>query len=97
MSLDSAQRRRTAAEFAANLAASGLTRDELRVRTGLPATRFDTALAMQPGADPVDVWLVRDTLETAVAEADAPATPFTVLTEDMRAAANGWFGVTDQR
>lgn len=98
MSLNRAQRERTAAEFAANLAASGLTATQLRERTGLPAARFDAALAVSDAtADPVDVWRVRDELETAVREADAPLTPFTVLTDEVRAAAQGWFGVTDHR
>lgn len=97
MSLNSPQRARTAAEFAANLAASGLTREELRERTGLKPARFDSALSMAPGTNPGDAWLLRDTLETAVAEADAPLTPFSVLTDDPREAAAGWFGVTDQR
>ncbi len=97
MSLTSPQRARTAAEFAANFAASGLTREELRERTGLPPARFDSALTMSPGTGPVDAWLLRDTLETAVREAGAELTRFSVLTDDARSAATGWFGVTDHR
>lgn len=98
MSLNAVSRRRTAHEFEANLAASGITRSELRERTGLDERRFDAAFAVRVGvADPVDVWLVRDALERAVRDAHAPLTEFSVLTEQMRAAAAGWFGVRDQR
>ncbi|WP_347040938.1 DUF2316 family protein [Brachybacterium nesterenkovii] len=96
MSLSAAQRARTATEFASNLAASGLSRDELRERTGLLPARFDSALSMAPGTDPADAWLVRDTLEAAVAEAGAALTPFTVLTEEARTAIDG-SGITDRR
>lgn len=96
MSLTPAQIARTAEEFRANLAASGLTRDQLRERTGLPARRFDAALDMR-GGDPVDMWQVRDALETAVADAGGTLTPFSAMPEHMRAAASAWFGVTDRR
>lgn len=97
MSLTRAQRSRTATEFAANLAASGLTREGLRRRTDLPPARFDAALTLAPGADPRDVWQVRDALETAVRDSGEQLTAFSVLTEDARSAAGAWFGVTDRR
>ena len=96
MSLDADQRARTADEFAANLAQSGLTGEQLRARTGLDHERFDAALAVRD-ADPRDVWLVRDALETAVRDAGGEPVPFSVLTEEMRSAAAGWFGVRDRR
>ena len=98
MSLDAAQRARTADEFAAALARSGLTREGLRAGTGLDRERFDAALEVRGGdADPRDVWLVRDALETAVRDANGEPVPFSVLTEEMRSAAAGWFGVRDRR
>lgn len=98
MSLNAAQRRQTADELAANLDASGLTVAQLAERSGLTRDRVDAALAVAPGAaSPRDVWIVRDLLETAVREAGSEPTAYTVLTERMRKAAAGWFGVTDRR
>ncbi len=97
MSLNDAQRRRTAEEFAQNLARSGLSEARLMERCQLPPHRFDAALAVGPDADPVDVWRIRDTLETAVVEAGAAPVGYSVLTERMRAAAGIWFGVRDRR
>lgn len=97
MSLNDAQRRQTAAEFAQNLGLSGLTSEQLRKRCGLSARRFGVAIVVRPGANPVDVWLIRDTLDTAVKEAGKTPVPFSALPEHMRAAAGMWFGVTDQR
>lgn len=96
MSLNSTERARTAAELSANLTASGLTMDELRTRTGLGASRLEAALAVRM-ANPADVWLVRDVLEAAVKENGGEFTPFSVLTDDMRAAAAAWFGIRDKR
>lgn len=96
MTLTPDQIARTAREFAAHLAASGLTREQLRERTGLTARRFDAALDMRR-PDPVDVWAVRDALETAVREAGGAPAEFSAMPEHMRAAAHAWFGVTDRR
>ncbi|MFT3889354.1 MAG: DUF2316 family protein [Arachnia sp.] len=97
MSLNDAQRRATASEFARNLELAGLTRDELRERCGLTPSSFALAMDVRPGCDPVDVWLIRDTLETAVKEAGGTPVPFSAMPERMRAAAGRWFGVTDRR
>lgn len=97
MSLNNAQRRKTAAEFAQNLGLSGLSREQLGVRCGLEQGRLGAALAVEPGADPVDVWLVRDALESAVVDRGDSPVRYTVLTEQMRAAAGMWFGVRDRR
>lgn len=97
MSLNPAQRAQTAEEFGADLAASGLTREDIRERSGLSEDRFDAAFTVSGAADPVDVWLVRDTLETAVVDSGGTPVQHAVLTEDARAAARGWFGVRDRR
>ncbi len=98
MSLSAEQRARTAAELMANLSASGLSVQQVADRAGLSPERVEAALAMGTGAaHPRDVWIVRDALETAVREAGNEPTAYTVLTEAMRRAAAGWFGVTDRR
>lgn len=97
MSLNDAQRRQTAAEFAQNLKLAGLTSEQLRQRCDLSARRFGLAIEVRPGSNPVDVWLIRDALETAVKEVGKAPVPFSALPEHMRAAAGMWFGVTDQR
>lgn len=89
MSLNPAQRAATASELAANLALAGLTPEALAQRAGLPLARTRAALAVT-GGDPADVWVLRDVLETAVLEAGARPVPYTVLTDDKRAAAGGW-------
>lgn len=96
MSLDADQRARTAAELDANLTLSGLTPEQLASRTGLSTARTEAVLRME-GAHPVDVWLVRDALETAARESGERPVPYSVLTEDARSAAAGWFGVRDHR
>ena len=97
MSLNAAERAATAQELAANCEEADLSEDQLRELTGLDPARFELAFAVSPRSDPADVWLVRDTVQTAVEEAGGELTPFSVLTEQMRSAAASWFGVTDRR
>ena len=82
------QRRRTATELAANLAAAGL--DVQRVATDLAMTpgRVRSTLDVD-GADPVQVWQLRDHLEHAAGDR---AVPYSVLTDTARTAARAWFG-----
>lgn len=96
MSLNNKERDNTAQEFEANLAASGLSVEELRERTELSSRDFTTAFTVE-NANPVHVWIVREKLENAVKEAGGTLTPFSKLQENMRTAANMWFGVEDYR
>lgn len=96
MSLNADQRKRTADELAENAVLSGLTRTELIERSGLTSSRLDSALGVG-GANPADVWLLRDVLETAVLEVGRTPVAYSVLTEGMRSAAGAWFGVADRR
>lgn len=94
MSLNRAERDQTAREFEANLKQSGLTINELQQKSGLSSERFMSAFVVaERGADPRDVWLIRDLLETAVAQNGAELVPFSKLTDDARSAAAGWFGI----
>ncbi len=87
------QRRRTAAELAANLAAAGLDVQEVATELGLTAERVRSTLDVD-GADPVDVWQLRDHLEHAAGDR---AVPYSVLTETAGTAARGWFPLRTRR
>lgn len=92
MSLNRTQRAATSRELLANLELAGLDRPQLRQLTGWSAQRVTAALELN-GADPADVWQLRDLLEQAVRDAGGSPVEFTVLTERARAAARGWFGI----
>jgi len=66
MSLNRRERETTARELDNNLALTGLTRAQVRERTGLPPERFQAALEVNAVMDPADVWLVRDTIEDVI-------------------------------
>ena len=92
MSLNRRERETTARELDNNLALTGLTRAQVRERTGLPPERFQAALEVNAVMDPADVWLVRDTIEDAVREEGKTPLPYSKLTDSMRRAAAAWFG-----
>lgn len=94
MSLNSEQRERTARELRANLERSGLDEPGVLALTGWTSERLRATLAIDR-ADPVDVWRLRDVLERAVVDAGGEPVPFTVLTDSARAAARGWFGISE--
>lgn len=58
--------------------------------------RVEAALNVD-NANPVDVWLLCDKLETAVKNNGQEPAPYSKLTDDKRAAAAVWFGVRDER
>lgn len=92
MSLTTAQRQQTAAELQANFELSGLSTADLRALTGWTQERVVASLTIT-GADPADVWRLRDLLDAEVRAAGRTPWPFSVLTEQARAAAEVWFGV----
>ncbi|MGC3995115.1 MAG: DUF2316 family protein [Propionicimonas sp.] len=92
MSLDRAQVARTAAELQANFERSGLSSADLRGLTGWTQARLTATLTVN-GADPVDVWRLRDLLTQEVVDAGREPVPFSVLTERARASASAWFGI----
>lgn len=93
VSLTQLQRVITAVEFMVNRLAADLMPEDVCDLTGLGVVRFHAAYEVRRGARPADVWLVADTLQSAVRRAGVAPTPYTVLTEASRAAATGWFGV----
>ncbi|MBU2664471.1 DUF2316 family protein [Actinoplanes bogorensis] len=90
MSLNEAERQRTKDELARNLELSGLSEVAAAAALGYAPDRLRDALSVD-GADPVDVWEVRDFVERAVRESGREPVAFTVLTEDARVRAEGWF------
>lgn len=92
MSLTDRERAATAREIAANLELSGLTLDQLGELTGLGRARLEAALAVTQSRHPADVWLVRDAVEAAAKDAGSTPVPYSVLTDEMRGAAERWFG-----
>ena len=91
MSLTPEQRHRTAAELRANLALAGVTEARARAGTDLDEHAWREAMHVSPRSRPEDVWLIRDRLLVLVHAAGRQAVPFTVLTEESRAAASVWF------
>lgn len=92
MSLTEQQQSRTSSELEANLEVSGLDEEEVCRRLDWTLPRLE-ATRMVSGADPADVWRLRDALLRAVAEAGEDPVPFTVLTNEVRSKAAGWFGI----
>ncbi len=92
MSLSTRQKQHTRAELQANLELSGLSSAELQQVIGWTLPRLTGALTIT-GADPADVWRLRDVLENAVRDAGRDPVPFSVLTEEVRASASVWFGI----
>ena len=91
MSLSIEQRHRTATELHANLTLAGVTESHLRGDTDLDEHEFREAMHVSSRSRPEHVWLLRDRLVVLVHAHGKQPVPFTVLTEDMRAAASVWF------
>lgn len=94
MSLNQSEVKRTGEELRAHFEVSGLTREELGARAGLPASDVDAVLVMS-GASPVEVWAVRDVLNAVVLENGTPLAPWSVLTDSARLRAQQWFSLKD--
>ncbi|MFD7732085.1 DUF2316 family protein [Kitasatospora phosalacinea] len=90
MSLNAEERARTAAELRANLELAGIGASRVGDELGFVDGQLVEALGVV-GADPADVWLLRDHLEDLVRAAGREPVPYTVLTEEARAAAERWF------
>lgn len=93
MSLTPAQRAQTAAELARNASLSGLGLEQIAHQCDWSISRTSEALAVD-GANPADVWRVRDLLESAVRASGQQPVAYSVLTESMRSAARGWFRIS---
>ncbi|PAT07771.1 DUF2316 family protein [Corynebacterium hadale] len=96
MSLNAQQMGATRRELAANFERSGLTVSGIAKRLTLNDAHVTQALAVTT-PHPLHVWMVRDTLKTAVKEAGGELVPYSSLTEANRKRARMWFGVEDYR
>nr|WP_033259343.1 DUF2316 family protein [Kitasatospora sp. SID7827] len=90
MSLNAEERARTAAELRANLELAGVGADLVGAELGFDGGRLAEALGVDD-ADPADVWVLRDHLEDLVVAVGRAPVPYSVLTEEARAAAERWF------
>ncbi|WP_051681912.1 DUF2316 family protein [Cellulomonas sp. HZM] len=95
MSLNASERRRTRDELAENFRRSGRTPTDVERDLGISERDLDAVLAMDDDVHPATTWLVRDYLVAEVEAAGGEVFPFTSLTEQMRDAARGWFGIAD--
>ena len=91
MSLTAEEQQRTCAELRANLALTGLADADVAAVLGFSAGQLAETLALGRASQPADVWLVRDYLEQRVLASGRTPVPFTVLTEQSRQLAAGWF------
>ena len=91
MSLSTQERHRTAEELHANLRLAGVTESHLRSDTDLDEHEFREAMHVSSRSRPEHVWLLRDRLVVLVRAAGRQPVPFTVLTDEARAAAAAWF------
>jgi hypothetical protein len=94
MALNKRQRAATSDELRANLELSGLSENDVQLRLGFTDDQLDSALEVT-GADPIDVWLVRDYFERVIVERGAKPVAFTVLTQAARASAEQWYALYD--
>ncbi|MCO4252152.1 DUF2316 family protein [Pseudarthrobacter raffinosi] len=94
MSLSHYQRAATREELSANLALSGLSVADAAAAVGIGSARVQAALDVA-GAQPQDVWLVRDYLDRVIRSNGGTPRTYSSLTEQMRAAAQAWFPLTD--
>jgi len=94
MALNKRERAATSEELRANLELSGLSETELQRTLGLSDDQYERVLDVT-GADPIDVWLVRDYLERVILDRGSKPVPFTVLTPAARVTAEKWFALYD--
>lgn len=90
MSLDHAQQERVREELAAQFALAELTEQEAAADLAWTAARLRRTMRLEAGADPVDVWQLRDYIR-AVAKAAGRSPRFTILTDRNRLRASLWF------
>ncbi len=89
--LTDAERRRTSTELRTNVALSGRTPQQIGTDLGFTPEHLRATLDVDDGANPVDVWHLRDHLERAAQRAGAEPVTYTVLTESARGVAQRWF------
>ncbi|QXT62893.1 DUF2316 family protein [Tessaracoccus palaemonis] len=93
MSLTPRQQRQTAAELRTHLDAVGLSEEVVADDLEFTAERLRRTLSVTDSGDPADVWLLRDYLAQAAADAGIVVAPFTILTDASRRQAAVWFNL----
>lgn len=88
--LNAEEQATTSSELRQYLLVSELTNDQVADDLGFDPARLARTLDVVE-ADPSDVWLVRDYLVQVLADQDRPQPGFTVLTDQARDKAAGWF------
>lgn len=86
------QQQASSAELYGNLALSGLSVEKLAEQLGWLPPRVQRALDVS-GADPADVWALRDAVFAAASQAGFDPIEFSVLTDDYRVASKQWAGL----
>lgn len=92
MALDSRQQHQVRVELEQHFALAGLTDEEAAADLGWDIARVRRTIELAHGAEPVDVWQLRDYIARAVKDAGHHPT-FTVLTSGNRLRARLWFGL----
>ena len=93
MSLNQRQVAATRTELATNLALSGQSVAGVAVTLGRSESEIRSALDVD--GQPREVWLLRDYLERMIRSTGGTPHPYSSLTEESRAAAQGWFQLFD--
>ncbi|MBM9466121.1 DUF2316 family protein [Nakamurella leprariae] len=84
MSLTRSEKAQTARELSANLDKSRRGLPEVAAALGWTEDRLHHTVEMATGADPADVWELRDWLDRTVRDGGGNPVPYTVLTESAR-------------
>lgn len=90
MALDAAQQDQVREELESQFILAGLTEQEAVADLEWTVARLRRTMRLSAGADPVDVWQLRDYIRAA-ANAAGTSTRFTILTDANRLRASFWF------
>lgn len=95
MTLGPAQQDEARRDLAALVTRSGLGAREVARDLGFRPRRARAALVIAPGADPADVWAVRDYLARAIRDRGLEPVDCRVLSDANRIKAQRWFVLGD--
>jgi hypothetical protein len=84
LSLTRSEKAQTARELSTNLGRAGLGLPEVASALGWTERRVHDTVEVSAGADPRDVWHLRDWLDERVRAGGRAPLPYSVLTEQLR-------------
>lgn len=90
MALNAAQQDQVRRELESQFALAGLTEQEAAADLEWTVARLRRTVQLNAGADPVDVWQLRDYIRAA-AKGAGRSPRFTILTDGNRLRASFWF------